>query len=369
MGDTTESPKPLSTVGFERRPSLMRGFGWAVPLGICGLFVPYAMLGLETVIQTIGSGKTLPQDAAVLKGLAGDRAPAAMVCSLIFAASAVASFSPSRSIGYVRSFIIMTAYAFVAIVAAIVINMIFFFDDRNPKEAGNPWLWLYLEYQYLRVFPVTFLPGVIAFTYWQIQSGTSPATRVDQPQSSRFARLTCSQCTLVELLLCVALMGICLEFLRPVRSQRRHQLLAEGVLLWHGQPVDGAALEFYPELEGKRFGEPVRSYARTSREGHFYIYTHPKWRKVYPTVGEFAVTIYPAPELVPGHIFAEEPTARAFASLQETPIRVAIMEEERTGIRIDMSEWCSPGVRGDGPLPPSLLREHNGHRTERDGEQ
>lgn len=355
MVDSIESPKSVSTAAPDRRTSLVRGLGWAIPLGICGFFVPYAVLGLETLLRIVFADSTPLDGATELRRLVGDCAPSAIVCSLIFASSAVASFSPSRSIGYVRSLIVMTAYAFVALIAAFAVNRIFFFDRRNPKEASDLWLWLYLEYQYLRVLPVTFLPGAIAFTYWQILIGASSTTRADQPHSSRIARLMCSKFTLVELLVCVALIGVCFAFLRPVYSRSRVQLLAEGVLLWHGEPVGGTTVEFYPVLKGGRLGEPARqeSQLRTLPDGQFLVLTFPKWRKTNPTVGEFAVTISPAADLAPGHIAAEEMHAiKPFASPQETPIRVAIVEGRRTDIRIELSEWCSPKDRGDWPAHP-----------------
>ncbi len=70
--------------------------------------------------------------------------------------------------------------------------------------------------------------------------------------------------TLVELLCCVLLIFVCIALLRPALSQSRARLLAEGVLLWHGQPVVGATVEFHPVLEGDRLGPPSRYAAQDS---------------------------------------------------------------------------------------------------------
>ena len=177
----------------------------------------------------------------------------------------------------------------------------------------------------------------------------------DHPHSSRIARLMCRRFTLVELLVCLALIGVCVALLRPVHSQSRVQLLAEGVLLWHGQPVGGARVQFYPVLKAGRLGEAARqeSQLRTEPDGQFLILTFPGWRERNPTVGEFAVTVSPSADLGSGHIPAEERDAiRPFASPQDTPIRVTIVEGKRTGIRIELSEWCSPTDRGDKPTHP-----------------
>lgn len=356
MVNSFESLKSVSTVAPGRRTSLVRGLAWAVPLGICGFFVPYAVLGLETLLRIVLADMTPLERVTDLRRFAGDGAASALVCSLIFASAAVVNFSPRRGIGYVRSLIAMELYAFVAFIAAFLLTISFFsmfpfLDFGNPKEAKNLCAWVFLEHPELAVFPATFLPGVIALTYFLI--GASRTASTDGPRSSRSERLTRRKTTLVELLLCVTLIAGCITSLRPVYSQSRAQLLAEGVLLWRAQPVGGARVEFYPVLKGGGLGEPAYPEPRTEPDGRFLVLTFPKWRETNPTVGEFAVTISPAADLAPGHILAEEIDAtRPLASPQETPIRVTIAEGRRTDVRIELSDWCSPEDRADRPAHP-----------------
>ncbi|MEN6365695.1 MAG: hypothetical protein ABFC88_02645 [Thermoguttaceae bacterium] len=337
MPNHNQPPKRESAIDAERQASLARGFVWALPFGVCGFLVPFAVLGIERILRMLLTDVEPSELNVELYMLATNGAASAVVCSLIFASAAVASFSPPRGIGYVRSLIAMAGYAIVAMIAAVAIWIFLCpFDRGNPKTAKDFFVWFYLTYQYLLVFPATFIPGVAAFTWWQIARDADITT---PSQSATLEQRNRPKCTLVELLVCVTLVLAWIVFLRPVFSQSRAQLLAEGDILWHGQPVNGATVEFYPVLKSGHLGQPVHQ--DTPPDGHFCVYTFPEWRKTNSTTGEFAVTVSLPPDK-PNPIPGQKLDAiKVFASPQTTPIRVTIAKRKRNETRIELSEWCS----------------------------
>jgi hypothetical protein len=302
--------------------------------------LPFVVFGVERVLRLV-----FADEPHVDRGLAADGAASAVVCSFVFAASAVANFSPSRRVGYVRAIFAMSLCAFVALFMAVVVWIFAFpVDHGNPKAATSFLVWFCLEYQYLLIFPLTFLPGAVAFTCWRISTTTESAANAASLGSPIIARQTSRPLNAVELLLCVSLLLALMTFLRPVFSQSRAQLLAEGVVLWHGQPVGGATVAFYPVLNAGRLGTPAHQEDRpaTQSDGRFRILTWPEWRKTNPSKGEFAVTVTPATDDGRSPISAQVSEAiRPFALSESTPIRVTILARNRSGLRIELSEWCS----------------------------
>jgi hypothetical protein len=342
-----------STIAAIRGTSLSRGLAWAIPLGVCGFMLPFVVFGVERVLRFYFS-----DESHFDRGLVADGAASAIICLFIFASSAMAHFTPCRGIGYIRSLIVMTVFAFVALIGAVVVWIFFSpFDHGNPKTAENFFVWFSLEYQYLLVFPVIFLPGAIGFTYCQISTSAKSAENATSTQSSIAVRQSVCQYNILELLLCMALILFVMTFLRPVFSQRRAQPLAEGVLLWHDQPIAGANVKFYPVLKGGHLGEPARQGMQeyTGPDGQYLIHTFPEWRKTNPTVGEFAVAVALSTDVERQGISAEEMDAmEKFASPQSTPIRVTIVAKKRSGIHIELSEWFSPkNRRHEGASQPT----------------
>jgi hypothetical protein len=352
MSGLDDSRKPTEadpTLAVRRDISLLRGFAWAIPLGVCGFLLPFVVFGVERVLRFILDSKPPTGDVVT------DGAPSSVVCSFVFASSGVACFSVRQGIGYIRSLIAMSLNAILAWIAAgaIWVFVAVLFGPLlhgNVKEARTFFAWFFLEYQYLLFFPMTFLPGAIALVSWQISSITNPIAKADLPPSSAVVRRVSRGLNVfVKLWLCVGLLLALMIALRPVFSQSRIRLLAEGVVLWHGRPLGGVALAFYPVLDAGRLGQPARqeNQLQTESDGHFLILTWPEWRKANPSKGEFAVTVSPAPDDAgQPRISAEAREAiRSFASPQDTTIRVTIVARNRSGLRIELSEWCS---RRDG---------------------
>lgn len=313
----TEADSPLATRwGID----LSRGFVWAVPLGACGFLLPFVVFGAERVLRFICDSEPPTGD------LLTDGAPSSIVCSFVFASSAVACFSVRQGIGYIRSLIAMALNALLAGIAAGAIGVFFGpLLHGNVKEARSFFAWFCLEYQYLLFFPMTFLPGAIALVFWQIYSAANPIAKAAPRPSSAVVQRT-SRCfsVLMELWLCLGLLLVLMITLRPVFSQSRVRLLAEGVVLWHGQPVGGTAVAFYPVLNTGELGTPAREENQLPKrsDGRFRIHTWPEWRKANPSKGEFAVTVSPAPgDLGQPPISAEVREAiRSFALPEDTPI-------------------------------------------------
>jgi hypothetical protein len=354
MPTLDEPSKNDSTIATNRETSILRGLAWAILLGVCGFVLPFVVFGVERVIRF-----AFADEQHFDRGLVADGAASAIVCLFIFASSAIANFSPRRGIGFTRSLIVMTVYAFLSLIASGIAWIFFLhFDLGNPKTAENLFIWFASEYAYLLIFPAIFLPGAIGFTYWQISKAGKSAGNATSTQSSTVARQDCCQCTLGELLLSVALIFASMMFLRPIFSQSRAQLLAEGVLFWHDQPVAGATIEFYPVLKGGRLGEPARQATQeyTGPDGQFLIHTFPVWRKTNRTVGEFAVVVTLSADVERQEIIAEEMDAmKKFASPKSTPIQITIVARKRSGIHIELSEWCSPRNRLQEGAPQPMM--------------
>jgi hypothetical protein len=330
-----ESTNTDSAILATRQTSLLRGFAWGLFLGVCGFALPFVLFGVERVLRDLFS-----DEPHFSRGLAADSAASAVVFFFIFAAAAVAHFSPSRSTGFLRSLLAMTAFAFPALIASIVVCNLFHFDPGNSKHEPNFFKWFFLEYKYLTNFPAIFLPGAIAFTYWRITSAARTAAKA----TLSVVRKRRSLHTVEVLLLCISLLLFLMTFLRPVFSQRRIQPLAEGVLLLRDRPVAGAIIVFYPVQKNGQFGEPARSASQdyTEPDGQFIVHTIPKWRESNRTVGQFAVTVAFSADVEHPNISAAEMEAlKRFADPETTPIHLTISAKKRDGLCIELSEWLS----------------------------
>ena len=150
---------------FRRSPGeSARGLVWAIPLGICGFVIPYAVLGAVLLLR-IAFTDMLPFDrAAELNELAWKGIAAAVVCSLLFAWSAFANYSARRGVGFVRSLLVMASLFLVATCVAGWIGTIFdLYRGRTYTYSGpNEWV-------VTLTFFVIFLTGAVGFTFWQIR--------------------------------------------------------------------------------------------------------------------------------------------------------------------------------------------------------
>lgn len=87
-----------------------------------------------------------------------------IVCSLVFASSALANFSPRRGIGFVRSLLVMAAFMLPWPILAIAIIIVDGVDRGHAPVDDVLYRWLAWE-----AFIMIYLAGAAVFTYWQIR--------------------------------------------------------------------------------------------------------------------------------------------------------------------------------------------------------
>ena len=152
-----------------RRTSLTRGVAWAIPLGLCGFCVPFAVLGVPVLIRVIFTDMQPFDRDAEFSELFHNAIGSAYLLSLMFAASAVANFSPRQGIGFVRSLLVTLCLLFIILIVSTAAAAIL-----APYLIGT---YSGLRSPLLAAFSVieiaTFLVGVVVFTHWQIRRSES----------------------------------------------------------------------------------------------------------------------------------------------------------------------------------------------------
>lgn len=157
---------PLAELPAPEKPrwSLLRGLKWAVPLGICGFCVPYAVLGTMTLFQTVPTSMMPAERAENNRGLAGQGLEAAVICAVFFATAAFANFAPRRGVGLGRSLLVMAQFLLGAFCLTGVVGAIVAPDRGRTYIPSGPDEWVFSV-----IFFATYLAGAGFFTYWQIQ--------------------------------------------------------------------------------------------------------------------------------------------------------------------------------------------------------
>jgi len=140
MADPYKTPISSPTLSGDRCMSLIRGIAWAIPLGACGFCAPFLALGVVLLMRMMFTDM-LPFDrAAEFRELPINGISSAVVCSLMFAFSALANFSPCRGIGFIRSLLVMGV---VVIVALFVTSVAILTLGIGPRlYTSDPYLWL-----------------------------------------------------------------------------------------------------------------------------------------------------------------------------------------------------------------------------------
>jgi hypothetical protein len=171
MADLSESPTSSPTLSVGRRTSLVRGLAWAIVFGVFGFCIPFAVLSIAplleiafTRMEAIDRAEAFEQ---VFEQLFGNAIGCAIVCSVLFAASALASFTPRRGIGFAQSFFVMTGFMFGEGLVMSYAGAVFYPALLNVgrKGASLP----PCVYVFCTIYLMILVGGTIAFTRWQIR--------------------------------------------------------------------------------------------------------------------------------------------------------------------------------------------------------
>jgi hypothetical protein len=126
-------------VSRQNRTSIPRGLAYALPLGLLGSILPFAvfstralmgwMLGSYLWIDVIDDFQQMPSTLV----------DACVGCALVFALAAIANYTPARRAGLLRSISLVGLSAVVALFFVAIGSAVF---DLGPRSyTSDPWLW------------------------------------------------------------------------------------------------------------------------------------------------------------------------------------------------------------------------------------
>ena len=167
-------------------------------------------------------------------------------------------------------------------------------------------------------------PGcVVAKTNNQTAPGAHP-----NPKGFRWRRLLTALAVCVVLWLAIA----------PHLGSYDPEVLAEGIVLWRGRPVEFAIVRAYPVLRNGKIGEPApfAPYIDTSDEGRFAIVTGRSWRYRYPAPNQLVVTVRVFDDAID---FSPEECDRilSYEDPSTSPFRVNVEGTGSEFLRIELS--------------------------------
>ena len=157
-----EKPNPYESPAHQgathsKRPTnnLVRGFGFAIPLGILGFAIPLTVALVLQLIQTMNSSYA-GSPASDSTSLFYEFLDASIGCGVLFALSAILNFSPRIRLGYVRCLLLVGLSAFAGAILSGVATLLFGLEQRTYTH--DPWRWL-------RVLIAVSMP--VAYTFIQ----------------------------------------------------------------------------------------------------------------------------------------------------------------------------------------------------------
>jgi hypothetical protein len=139
---TTGAPDPYSVPEFPivpvfpRKPSLVRGIVYALPLSMLGFVLMCCSICVSTLYRERGS--QFPQ-IYVIRRLPDLCLWPSIVCSLNFGLAAILNFAPTAPMGMFRALIYTCGYAVIGLLTTSVASIAFGLEQQS--RASDPWAW------------------------------------------------------------------------------------------------------------------------------------------------------------------------------------------------------------------------------------
>lgn len=142
--------------------------------------------------------------------------------------------------------------------------------------------------------------------------------------------------TVLELLIVLAIIAILILLLLPGLSAANPQVLADGVVRYQGQALDGVGVYVRPVLDDGTFGDQAFSKVMPIQEGRFEIVTTSGWRRRNPTTGPFVVILYLDTERLTDDE-EERQRLEAWLEPETSPLRLQIPEGGARDLEIEIA--------------------------------
>lgn len=143
--------------------------------------------------------------------------------------------------------------------------------------------------------------------------------------------------TVLEFLVMLAVLAILILLLLPMRTFTNSRVLAEGVLLYNGEPLDGVRVFFRPVLDDGSFGD--QAYSTITPDpgvGRFEVVTTHAWRERNSPTGLFVANLDLDPAVLSDD-GEEQEHLKTYLDPEKSPLRFQIPEGGLHDLRIELT--------------------------------